>query len=119
MRIAGIGFRADAPVASLHAALMLAGPAEALAVSAHKARAPQIRALARETGLPLHLIAAETLAQQAVLSHSPRQLARFGTGSVAESAALAAAGPGARLLGPRVVSPDRQATAAIALTETT
>ena len=32
----------------------------------------------------------------------------------AEAAALAAAGPGARLLGPRVVSADRMATCALA-----
>ncbi|MHA6346914.1 cobalamin biosynthesis protein, partial [Roseivivax sp. CAU 1761] len=40
--------------------------------------------------------------------------ARYDTGSVAEAAALAAAGPGARLLGPRAVSPDGCATCALA-----
>ena len=37
---------------------------------------------------------------------------------VAEPAALAAAGPGARLLGPRALSSDRMATCAIAKKET-
>jgi len=40
--------------------------------------------------------------------------ARYGARSVAEAAALAAAGPGARLVGTRVISDDRLATAAIA-----
>ena len=39
---------------------------------------------------------------------------KFGTGSVAEAAALAAAGPRARLITTRTVSQDRTATAAIA-----
>jgi cobalt-precorrin 5A hydrolase len=38
----------------------------------------------------------------------------FGTGSIAEASALVAAGPGARLRGPRAVSADGTATAAIA-----
>lgn len=115
MRVVGIGFRRDAPLSALRAAYDLVGPAEALATSAHKAEAPQIHALARSLGVTLHLIDAQTLAQQPVLSHSPAQHARFGTGSLAEAAALAAAGPGARLSGPRVTSPDRQATAALAM----
>lgn len=39
---------------------------------------------------------------------------KFGTGSVAEAAALVAAGPRARLIATRAVSRDRTATAAIA-----
>jgi cobalt-precorrin 5A hydrolase len=39
---------------------------------------------------------------------------KFGTGSVAEAAALVAAGPRARLIATRTVSQDRTATAAIA-----
>ncbi len=54
------------------------------------------------------------LAAQPVLTRSERVAERFGTGSVAEAAALAAAGPGARLVAPRVVSTDGMATAAIA-----
>jgi cobalt-precorrin 5A hydrolase len=48
------------------------------------------------------------------MTQSARVRERFGTGSVAEASALAAAGPGARLLGPRVISGDGLATAAIA-----
>ncbi|MCP1313705.1 cobalamin biosynthesis protein, partial [Halomonas sp. 707D7] len=39
----------------------------------------------------------------------------FGTGSVAEAAALLAAGHGARLVAPRLISNDRKATAALAV----
>ncbi|MDK3018415.1 cobalamin biosynthesis protein [Pseudodonghicola flavimaris] len=115
MRVAGIGFRAGAPVAALRAALDLAGGAvEALATLDRKADAPQIRALAAERGLPVLSMTEATLGLQITLTQSPNQIARFGTGSLAEAAALAAAGPGARLTGSRVISPCGMATAAIA-----
>jgi cobalt-precorrin 5A hydrolase len=41
-------------------------------------------------------------------------LAARGVGSVAEAVALAAAGPGARIVVARVISSDRMATCAIA-----
>jgi len=47
-----------------------------------------------------------------VLTHSPRIVAQFGVGSLAEALALAAAGEGSRLLAPRVAS--RNLTCAIA-----
>ncbi|MFC2969091.1 cobalamin biosynthesis protein [Acidimangrovimonas pyrenivorans] len=119
MIVAGIGFRAEAPLAALQEALQEAlaragGAVQALATEAGKARAPQAVALARALDLPLIAIAAEELARQETPSRSPRVAARFGTGSLAEAAALAGAGPGARLRGPRVVSADGMATAAIA-----
>ncbi|WP_212524210.1 cobalamin biosynthesis protein [Actibacterium sp. MT2.3-13A] len=115
MRVAGIGFRKHAPVEALREALRLAGPpVQALATAAHKAAAPQIARLAAELGVPLHAVPAAQLAAQKTLTQSPRQQAQFGTGSLAEAAALAAAGPGARLLAPRMASADGMATAAIA-----
>jgi cobalt-precorrin 5A hydrolase len=48
------------------------------------------------------------------ITQSPRVQALRGVGSVAEAAALAAAGPNARLLGPRAVSACGTATAALA-----
>ena len=48
------------------------------------------------------------------MTQSDKVAEHFGTGSVAEAAALAAAGAGARLLGPRAVSADATAVAAIA-----
>lgn len=114
MRIAGIGFRAHAPVAALAAALDAAGEAQALATLESKAAAPQIRALAAARGLRVIAVPASALPAQQTLTRSPRQDALYGTGSLCEACALAAAGPGARLTSPRVTSPCHTATAAIA-----
>ncbi|MDR7305049.1 cobalt-precorrin 5A hydrolase [Rhodoferax saidenbachensis] len=85
----------------------------ALATAWDKAASPTFVRFATDLGLPVLTISAETLrAQQAHTSaHVP---ARYGQHSLAESSALAAVGPGAQLLGPRCVSPDRLATAAVA-----
>lgn len=114
MKAAGIGFREAASLASLLDALARAGAAEAEAVGlpAAKAAHPAARALAETRALVL--IAPENLAAQETLTESPAARAAHGAGSVAEAAALAAAGPGARLAGPRAVSQDRLATAALA-----
>ncbi|KAF0174389.1 MAG: hypothetical protein FD162_1212 [Rhodobacteraceae bacterium] len=116
MIVAGLGFRKDAGVASLRDALARAGGlhAQALATAADKAEALVIQSLAAELALPLRAIPSETLRSQQTLTQSPRVSALYGTGSLAEAAALAAAGPGARLLGPRVTSQDGKATAALA-----
>lgn len=117
IRVAGLGFRAPASLASLRAALVAAGgPAglAALATAAAKAEAPVLHALAAELGLPIRAIAAPEIEAQTTLTRSARVEALHGTGSLAEAAALAAAGPGARLLGPRAIAPDGMATAAIA-----
>lgn len=115
MKVAGLGFRAAAPLDSLRAAYQAAGgEADALATALDKADAPQLRALARALDLPILAIAPAQLAAQTTLTPSPRVETRFGTGSLAEAAALAGAGSGARLCGPRVISPDGMATAALA-----
>lgn len=117
MKVAGLGFRKDATVESLRAALDAAGGAAglaALATTEAKSGDPAILALARELRLPVYGIAPEDIARQAVVTQSARVHAMHGTGSVAEASALAAAGPGSRLLGPRVTSPDGMATAALA-----
>lgn len=115
MRVAGIGFRGAASLQSLTDAVARAGGgADALATAESKAGAEVAQALARALGLPLIAVGRTDLERQPVLSHSAKVAERFGTGSVAEAAALAAAGPGARLLGPRVVSQDGLATAALA-----
>ena len=116
MIVAGLGFRKDAGIDSLRDALRAAGGhvVQALATAEDKAEAPVIQALAAERNLPLHAIPLATLKNQLTLSQSARVQARYGTGSLAEAAALAAAGPGARLLGPRVTSQDGKATAALA-----
>jgi cobalt-precorrin 5A hydrolase len=120
MSVAGFGFRAAATTESLKRALELAlaqsdAPITltALATAWDKATAPAFVRFAEDLGLPTLAMSAEALrAQPAHTSaHVP---ARYGQHSLAESSALAAAGPGAQLQGPRCVSPDRLATAAIA-----
>ena len=117
MKVAGLGFRAAASVASLRDALEAAGGADGvtrLATVDSKAGAAAILALAEELHVSVQGISPDGLAAMPTFTRSARVLDRFGTGSLAEAAALAAAGPGARLLGPRAVSADGLATAAIA-----
>lgn len=120
MKVAGIGFRSAATAADLQTALTLTGEdVDALASVAEKATAPAMRELARTTGLPVIALPQKDIAGEQTLTCSPRIKARFGTGSLAEAAALAGArhgiaGAQSRLLAPRVVTADGLATAAIA-----
>lgn len=115
MIVAGFGFRKDAGIDSLRDALSRTGAQpQALATAADKADTAAFRALAAEMGLPLHAISLVDLKSQPTQTHSSRVADLYGTGSLAEAAALAAAGPNARLLGPRVISKDGKATAALA-----
>lgn len=118
MTVAGLGFRANADIASLRAALAAAGGARgvtALATSDAKAGAAVIVAFAAELGLPIIGVSTADLTAQATLTDSARVRTKTGAGSLAEAAALAASGSDARLLAPRAVSPDHMATAAIAI----
>ena len=111
MIVAGIGLRASATAADLAAALTLAQHLpQALALPADKACHPALAALA----LPVHAVPLADLTRQETSTPSPRQPARYGGGSVAEAAALAAAGPGARLLQPRTIAPGGRVTLALA-----
>ncbi|WP_291337117.1 cobalamin biosynthesis protein, partial [Albidovulum sp.] len=93
MRVAGIGFRAAATVESLADALGRAGGGvDLLATACGKVDAPAFLAFARDLGLPVLGIARDALARERTLTHSSRVADRFGTGSLAEAAALAAAG---------------------------
>ena len=112
MRVAGFGFRASASLASLQAALSLAG-GRVDAVATVETKTESLGDLARTLGLPVIAVSMAALTRHD-RPGSPRVRALYGTGSVAESAALAAAGQGARLVVPRVTSPDGLAVAAIA-----
>lgn len=117
MRVAGFGFRQAASLASLRDALEAAGGGkdiDALATVAQKAASPALLALAKEMKLPIHALNADTLARIITPTRSDRAMARYGTGSVAEASALAAAGTDAYLLAPRATSTDGMAMAAIA-----
>lgn len=118
VRVAGFGFRAAATEASLADALARAGGPDgltALAAPADKAAAPGLAALAARLALPVCPVTADALHRPATPTRSAQSLAHRGTGSVAEAAALAACGEGARLLTPRRVSNDRMSTCAIAM----
>lgn len=117
MRVAGLGFRGAATPEDLHGALVAAGGTEgltALATLEAKAGSPALLAIAARLGLPILPIGPELLGRQIVQSRSPRVTFLHGTGSVAEAAALAGAGKGARLRGPRAISAGGMAAAAIA-----
>ncbi|WP_241214865.1 cobalamin biosynthesis protein [Sphingomonas sp. S-NIH.Pt15_0812] len=113
--VAGFGGRAAATAAAYADALAGAwggGRIDALAAPADRCAA--LAPLAATLGLPLLALSPEMLEGRATPTRSAISLARRGTGSVAEAAALAGAGPGARLLRPRHIATDRTATCAIA-----
>jgi cobalt-precorrin 5A hydrolase len=120
MKVAGIGFRADATLADLRSVLALTGARpDALASLAAKAAQPALIELAAELALPLIALREEDIAGEPTPTCSPRIQSRFGTGSVAEACALVAArqGPGparSRLITPRLITADGMATAALA-----
>jgi cobalt-precorrin 5A hydrolase len=117
MRVAGLGFRRDVTLASLREALVAAGGRDGIAAVAtvsDKAESDALKLLARELGVPIKSVPAEVLAGIATPTQSELVKKKFGTGSVAEAAALAVAGRHARLASTRSVSQDRTATAAIA-----
>jgi len=117
MIVAGFGFRRAATAESLLDALDKARGPQApalLATAEDKAAAPAFQALSARLGLPIHAVTLDALAQVGTPTRSATVRALRGSGSVAEAAALVAAGPGASLLGPRAVSADRMATCALA-----
>lgn len=120
MRVAGIGFRSGAAMSSLQDALIRAidaaggAPVQALVTESAKSRAPVFKELAQAMGLPGLGVRTEDMAQLITPTQSQRILDKFGTGSLCEAAALAAAGADATLVAVRVISGDGMATAAIA-----
>ena len=115
MIVAGFGFRSRVTLAALKDALSRAGGGEGVThLATLAAKAPELEPLGRALGLPVVAVGPEALRGQVTLTRSDRVEALFGTGSVAEAAALVVAGAGARLRGPRAVSTNGTATAAIA-----
>ena len=121
MKIAGLGFRQSASTDDLRAALQMTGcpRPDALASVAAKATAPQMQQLAADLNLPVITLTEDDIQGVETPTQSDRIQARFGTGSLAEAAALTAAyqgQPGAtvHLLAPRVTTDNGLATAAIA-----
>ncbi|MEL7614636.1 cobalamin biosynthesis protein [Vreelandella titanicae] len=119
LRIAGFGFRSEATLASLGQALdQLADQYGAIdKLAAAHSMLPLVEELGRLRSIEVIAVADAELPTVTTLTHSAQSLQARGTGSVAEAVALLAAGPGATLLGPRIISADRQTTAALALSE--
>lgn len=114
MIVAGIGYRSGASTEDLSATLSQIGQRpDALASLDGKATGP-LAALAETLNLPLSALSEEQIAGIPTLTCSPRIKARFATGSLAEACALVAAGPGARLIQPRLVGPCGRVTIALA-----
>jgi len=113
MIVAGIGCRRGAPApdieAAIRAALERAGIASAaldvIATTAAKQREAGIAAAAAKLGVTVVLVSQAELqaAGNRTATRSERVLALTGVPSVAEAAALAAAGPSAQLISPRLV----------------
>ncbi len=118
--VAGIGYRKAATLADLRDALALTGATPtALASVAVKADGEVMAQLARDMNLPVISVTEDQIAKIETITQSARIAARFGTGSLAEAAALVGAGHGmagvnARLTIPRVQTKNGMATAAIA-----
>ena len=121
LRIAGFGFRRSATLASLTEALARLeayhGPADRLAAA--ESMLASVQALGEARGLATLGVPDESLPSAETLTRSSHSRRARGTGSVAEAVARLAAGPSAELLGPRLISKDRQATAAMASTAVT
>jgi cobalt-precorrin 5A hydrolase len=115
MIVAGFGFRSGVTLAALQDALARAGGSQGVThLATLAAKAEGLEPLAKALRLPVVGLDAEALRGVQTVTQSDRVEQMFGTGSVAEAVALAAAGQGARLRGPRAVSADGTATAALA-----
>lgn len=116
MIVAGFGFRKAAGISALRAALALAqrGQPAIGALAAPQDKADRLSGLAVAMNLPLIAVDQQAMEAKTTITQSSASLVARRAGSVAEAVALAAAGPGARLLGSRHISPDRMATCAIA-----
>jgi cobalt-precorrin 5A hydrolase len=123
--VAGVGCRRGTPApeieAAIHAALAKAGLAAgalgAIATIGAKHDEAGIEAAAARFGVGVVLVSDSALksAGGRTQTKSERVLALTGVPSVAEAAALAAAGPSARLIGPRLAVGS--ATCALAIAE--
>lgn len=116
MKVVGFGFRSGASLAALDALLDRLveqhGAIDRLAVA--DTMWPLVARLGGARDLAVISVPEMALPQAVTITLSEYSLKARGTGSVAEAVALIAAGDGAELLGPRLISADRKATAALA-----
>lgn len=117
MIFAGIGFRASATPKALQSAYDIACQTagitgvDGLASIAERTISPVLQQFAAHKSLPLQSVSVTGVATP---TQSARIQSLYGTGSVAEAAALVAAGPNARLICSRITSPCGRVTIAIA-----
>ncbi len=118
MRVIGLGFRSTTTAPALRAACAAFGPADIVAVPERRAGHPALKGLA----IPVVTIPDVRLRGVATPAQSPRILALYGCGSVAEAMAITASG-GSLIRGRRVTGgvtaalaegpgPDRKAAPA-------
>jgi cobalt-precorrin 5A hydrolase len=113
MIAAGIGCKRGAPASDIEAAIRTAlaraqigaDGLDAIATMQAKSSEPGIRAVAETFGAAFIVVPELelTAANGRVETHSERVAALAGVGSVAEAAALAAAGPASKLIVPRLI----------------
>ena len=113
MIAAGIGCKRGTSAPDIEAAIraalarahMTADALDVIATIEAKSAEAGIRAVAEKLGVRVLIVPESNLALAGdrVETHSKRVLALTGVGSVAEAAALAAAGPSAKLISPRLV----------------
>jgi cobalt-precorrin 5A hydrolase len=124
--VIGLGFRDQATAQSIGEVLASAvakaampNVATMLAVVEDKAAHPGLLAAVQASRYPIETVTADAMRQAdlRIATRSERVIRQRGVGSVCEAAALAAAGVSARLVVTRLVSADRTATAAAAVTE--
>jgi len=124
--VIGLGFRDQASAQSIGEVLARAvakasmpDAATVLAVVDDKAAHPALLAAVRAAQLPIETVTADAMRQAdaRIATRSERVIRQRGVGSVCEATALAAAGVSARVVVTRLVSADRTATAAAAVTE--
>jgi len=124
--VIGLGFREQATAQSIGEVLArvveqaaMPDATKLLAVVEDKAAHPALLAVVRVSQFPVETVTADAMRQAnaRITTRSQRVIRQRGVGSVCETTALAAAGASARLVVPRMVSADRTATAAAAMTK--
>ncbi|MGV6839940.1 MAG: cobalamin biosynthesis protein [Planktomarina sp.] len=115
MIIAGFGFRKGAQAHSFRGVLDALG-AQVTHVATLTAKADDrgFQDFAQTAGFDVIAVSHADVMKVETPTYSEASVKAYGVGSVAEAAALAAAGAGAKLLGPRTISQDGMVTCALA-----
>ena len=121
MIFVGLGFRKAVTIKSFENLIQqvyhlteLPGPIKALATLDTKALDPALQEFAAAKRITLIPVSLENLKRQITPTQSPAAQAAYGLGSIAEAAALFAAGDGSSLIFKRLISSYKMATCAFA-----